>query len=334
MRGRTSTKQAAKKPRYSYPLEENRVYLGDNRDLLPLVNRDSVALSVWSPPYFVGKSYEKDLSFEGWTSLLEEVVRLHYPIVKPGGFLAINIADILTFKDASMPKIQAEVVSSKKIPITKEDILSVLASHPDWDKYRLAKHFGCSEQTIERRLKGNNIRGGKYSPQTKVKLVGGLIESFAEKAGFYLYDRRVWVKDPAWASSQWHNTSYRSVDEFEYIYIFWKPGPTKIDRSKLSKQEWASWGSRGVWSFPSVRANRDHEAKFPLELPARLIRLLSFPGDLVIDPFLGSGTTVLAAIKTGRKFIGIEKEPRYFALSEKNISTAIEQKPLLWEGDR
>jgi len=329
MPGQTSIKPSVGQPRYSYPLDENQIYLGDNRDLLPLISRDSVALSVWSPPYFVGKTYEKDLSFEDWKSLLKEVIRLHYPAIKPGGFLAINIADILTFKDSSMPKIQAEVVSNKRIPITKEDILNVLALHPDWDKYRLAKHFGCSEQTIERRLKGNNIRGGKYSTQTKVKLVGGLIEGFAEEAGFYLYDRRIWVKDPAWANSQWHNTSYRSVDEFEYIYIFWKPGPTKIDRSKLSKEEWTSWGSRGVWSFPSVRANDDHEAKFPIELPMRLIRLLSFPGDLVIDPFLGSGTTAVAAIKTDRKFIGIEKEPRYFLLSTNNVNAAREQEPLL-----
>lgn len=329
MPGQTSIKPSVEQPRYSYPLDENQIYLGDNRDLLPLISQDSVALSVWSPPYFVGKTYEKDLSFEDWKSLLKEVIHLHYSIIRPGGFLAINIADILTFKDNSMPKIQAEVVSSKRIPITKEDILNVLALHPDWDKYRLAEHFGCSEQTIERRLKGNNIRGGKYSTQTKVKLVGGLIEDFAEEAGFYLYDRRIWVKDPAWANSQWHNTSYRSIDEFEYIYIFWKPGPTKVDRSKLTKEEWTSWGSRGVWSFPSVRANDDHEAKFPMELPVRLIRLLSFPGDLVIDPFLGSGTTAVAAIKTGRKFIGIEKEPHYFLLSTKNVDAAGKQAPLL-----
>ena len=48
------------------------------------------------------------------------------------------------------------------------------------------------------------------------------------KAGFYLYDRRVWVKDACWENSRWHSLSYRSVDEFEYIYIFWKPGITTI----------------------------------------------------------------------------------------------------------
>lgn len=305
------------------PLEPNRVYLGDNRDLLPLIEDDSIALSVWSPPYFVGKSYEKDLSFQDWQDLLREVISLHFRPLKPGGFVAINIGDILAFEDPDMPKIQAELVSQKKrSDVTKEKILAVLQDHPTWDKYRLAEYFNCSEQTIERRLKGNNIRGGKYATQTKVKLVGGLIEQWAEEAGFYLYDRRVWIKDPAWANSQWHSSSYKSVDEFEHIYILWKPGVTVVDRKRLSREEWSAWGSRAVWHIPSVRANNDHEAKFPIELPRRLIRLLSAPNDIVLDPFMGSGTTALAAIETGRRYIGMELLPKYYALAKENISRA------------
>ncbi len=202
-------------------IKPNNIYLGDSRELLPYIDEESIALSVWSPPYFVGKSYEKDLTFQEWQELLKEVISLHYRIVKPGGFVAINISDILTFKDPNMPRLQADLISQKRrADVTKEKILEVLRLHPDWDKYRLAEHFGCSEQTIERRLKGNNVRGGKYATQTKVKLVGGPIERWAEESGFYLYDRRVWVKDPAWANCRWHTSSYRSVDEFEgYIVI-------------------------------------------------------------------------------------------------------------------
>ena len=115
---------------------------------------------------------------------------------------------------------------------------------------------------------GNNVRGGKYAVQRKVKLVGGLVEEWADEAGFYLYDRRVWVKDPCWENGRWHSLSYRSVDEFEYIYIFWKPGVTTIDRSRLNRDEWSEWGSRAVWNIPSVRANIEHEAQFPIELPS------------------------------------------------------------------
>jgi site-specific DNA-methyltransferase (adenine-specific) len=101
------------------------------------------------------------------------------------------------------------------------------------------------------------------------------------------------------------------VDEFEYLYFFWKPGATLIDKSRLSPQEWTDWGSRAVWNFPSVRVNDNHEAKFPLELPRRVIRLLTQANDLILDPFIGSGTTALAAIELGRHYIGIELQPQY-----------------------
>jgi len=98
----------------------------------------------------------------------------------------------------------------------------------------------------------------------------------------------------------------------------WKPGETIIDRKRLTQKEWVEWGSRGVWQFPSVRANNDHEAKFPLELPSRLIRLLTEPKDLVLDCFIGSGTTAIAAIRLNRLYIGIELMPQYVELARKN----------------
>lgn len=300
-------------------LQINKLHVGDARELLKRITANSIALSVWSPPYFVGKEYEIELSFNQWKQLLKEVITLHFPIIKPGGFLAINIADILVFKDLSMPRIQAEVISQRKISITREIILQTMEEHPGINRYQLAELLGCSEQTIDRRLNGNNIRGGKYGTQTRIKVVGGLVEEWAIKAGFYPYDRRIWVKDPAWENSRWASGSYRAIDEFEYIYIFWKPGVTKVDRSRLTREEWRDWGSRGVWQFPSVRMNDDHEAKFPIELPRRVIKLLSDPHDIVLDCFMGSGTTALAALEEERRFIGIELFEKYVRLAEKNI---------------
>jgi site-specific DNA-methyltransferase (adenine-specific) len=187
----------------------------------------------------------------------------------------------------------------------------------------LAELFGCSEQTIDRRLKHNNIRGGKYDTQTRVKIVGGLVEDLALQAGLYLYDRRVWVKDAAWENSRWHSISYRAVDEFEYIYIFWKPGITRIDKNRLTKDEWIEWGSRAVWTIPSVRANDDHEAKFPLELPRRIIRLLTKPDDIVLDCFVGSGTSAVAAILEGRRYIGIDNQENYVKMAREACENAI-----------
>ncbi len=305
-------------------LAANEIYQGDCRRLIPRVEGESIACSLWSPPYFVGKQYEAYLdTFDDWQELIGEVIRLHIDIIRPGGFLIINIADILCFYDPQMPKIQAENVDRRKSKVTRDDVLRVKEGYPHLSRYELAKVLGCSEQTVDRRLNGNNIRGGKYATQTRVKIVGGLVEEWALNAGFYLYDRRVWVKDPAWANSNWTTLSYRSVDEFEHLYIFWKPGITTIRRDKLTPQQWADWGSRAVWHIPSVRANDDHEAKFPLELPRRLIQLFTERNDIVLDPFIGSGTTAEAAIVEGRRYVGIELSPEYAALARKRIKDAL-----------
>ena len=303
-------------------LDHDDIYCGDARTLLKRVEPNSVALSFWSPPYFVGKSYEKALSFQGWQDLLCEVIRLHFPIIKPGGFLVINSADILAFPDEGMPRIQADNVLVRKSPVTREQVLAAKEAHPDFNRHQLATLLGCSEQTIQRRTENNNVRGGKYKPQTRVQLVGGLIDQWATDAGFFLYDRRAWVKDPCWANSRWHSLSYRSVDEFEYLYVFWKPGITVVDRSRLSKQEWSDWGSRGAWHFQSVRSHVAHEAEFPVELPRRMIKLLSAPNDLVLDCFIGSGTSAEAAIREGRKYLGFDLIPKYVAQAKRRCFQA------------
>jgi site-specific DNA-methyltransferase (adenine-specific) len=303
----------------------DQIHHGDSRQLLLNIEPESIALSFWSPPYLVGKSYERGMTLEGWQSLLASVIQLHYPILEPGAFLVINIADILCFADPSIPRVQAETHGGNRLSVTREDILRFLQKHPAYDRYQIAKALGVSEQTIDRRMKNNNIRGGKYTLQTRVKLVGCFLEDVAYRAGLYLYDRRVWVKDPAWENSRWHTNSYRAVDEFEYLYFFWKPGITKVDRKRLGKAEWSAWGSRAVWFIPSVRANDTHEAKFPIELPRRMIRLLTDPQDIVLDCFVGSGTTAQAAILEDRRYIGIDKVAVYVKLARKACVAARNQ---------
>ena len=304
-------------------LRSNGIYCGDARDLLRQIEPGSIALSFWSPPYFVGKSYEKHLSFEDWQGLLRSVIGLHFPIVRPGGFLVINAADILAFADEQMPRIQADNISTRRSPITREQVLEVKAANPELKRHQIAAILGCSEQTVQRRSEHNNVRGGKYASQTRVQLVGGLIDKWATDAGFFLYDRRAWIKDPCWANSRWHSLSYRAVDEFEYIYIFWKPGITLVDRSRLTKEEWSEWGSRGVWHLQSVRSHDSHEAEFPVELPRRVIRLLSAPQDLVLDCFIGSGTTAEAAIQESRNYLGIDLVPEYTAQARRRCFKAL-----------
>lgn len=298
----------------------NQIVTGDSRKILKGLPIKSFDLSFWSPPYFVGKSYEEHLSFYDWQSLIREVIHCHSSIIKDGGFMAINIADILCFADESMPRFQANNVNGKKSSVTREQILAVLEKYPDANRYKLAAILGCSEQTIQRRMENNNVRGGKGSVSTKVLLTGSMISEWAEEAGFYLYDRRIWRKDPCWANSRWHSNSYRAVDEFEYVYVFWRPGITAYERDRLSQFEWTEWGSRAVWEIPSVHKNYRHEAEFPEELAERVIRLFSPKNGKVIDPFVGTGTTTTVAKRLGRDWYGVDLEPKYTHLAQERIN--------------
>jgi len=306
-------------------LTENTIHCGRCEELILRIRPESVSLSLWSPPYFVGKEYERGETYDSWQEILRAVISAHGAVLKPGGFMVINIADILCFEDEEIPRFQAMNVSRHKSSVTREQVLQAKARHPGYNRDQLAALLCCSEQTIDRRLNGNNIRGGKYATQTRVKLVGGPLEDYAYEVGLYLYDHRIWVKDPTWANSRWTTNTLKAVHEYEDLYIFWKPGQQIIDRRRLGETEWKDWGSRGVWYIESVRANDDHEAKFPLKLADRVIRLYSDPGDLVLDPFVGSGTTAVAALKTGRRYIGIDKEEKYVTLATKNIEGAARQ---------
>lgn len=98
--------------------------------------------------------------------------------------------------------------------------------------------------------------------------------------------------------------------DYEYVHIFKKPGRSRRvakdikEASRLTKREWKEY-FKGHWCFAGARKT-GHEAMFPLELPHRLIKMFSFVGDTVLDPFLGSGTTVKAGLRLGRSVIGYE----------------------------
>ena len=307
---------------YAPAFSFNRIFTGDAKDLMPLLPSKSIDLSFWSPPYYVGKSYEKDWSFEEWQSLIKEVISLHSRVLRPGGFMAVNIGDILCFQDDSMPRFQADNVRRKKSPVTREQIIKLKQQYPNARRVDLAKMLGCSEQTVQRRLEHNNVRGGKQIASTRVKLTGCMVEEWALEAGLYLYDQRIWHKDPCWANCRWHSNSYRAVDEFEHIYVFWQPGITEYDRQRLSSSEWSEWGSRGVWQIRSVQRNERHEAEFPEELARRVIRLFSPAKGVVLDPFVGSGTTTAVARRLGRRWLGIELDEQYAEAARKRTNVA------------
>jgi site-specific DNA-methyltransferase (adenine-specific) len=112
-------------------------------------------------------------------------------------------------------------------------------------------------------------------------------------------------------------------DVHEYILVFSKGAFKRQNpqnrESTISNEEFLEF-TKSVWTFPAERASKvGHPAPFPVELPYRLIQLYSFIGEVVLDPFMGSGQTALAAIKAGRHYIGYEINGEYVSLAEARI---------------
>jgi len=116
-------------------------------------------------------------------------------------------------------------------------------------------------------------------------------------------------------------------NDTEYILMLRKPGgyrkPTQAQResSRLAKEEHAKW-FQSIWRDVPGASTRDHPAPFPVLLAYRLIRMFSFVGDTVLDPFVGKGTTVVAAMQAERNSIGNEIDPAYFRLAEREVAKA------------
>lgn len=121
-------------------------------------------------------------------------------------------------------------------------------------------------------------------------------------------------------------------NDIEYILMQRKPGgyrrPTKTQRalSKINKSDFTEWFQQ-IWTLPGA-STRDHPAPFPYELAQRLTRMFSFVGDTIIDPFCGTGTTLIAALKTQRNAIGIELDREYCKQAARRLKTENETSPI------
>jgi modification methylase len=130
----------------------------------------------------------------------------------------------------------------------------------------------------------------------------------------------------SWMGSIYYPRDGYVTYEHEYIMIFKKlgkspkPTPEMKAESRLPKEFRSKW-FRGVWSDVPPARQRDHVAMFPIELPERLIRMFSFSGETVLDPFVGSGTTMEAAQRWGRHSIGIELNSRYTPLVQSRVNS-------------
>ncbi len=147
--------------------------------------------------------------------------------------------------------------------------------------------------------------------------------------GFLMRGEIIWNKassssvSTAWGS--WQSASNPTLrDVHEYILVFSKDSyqrkPPEARENTIEKEQFLQY-TKSVWTFPAVSAKKiGHPAPFPIELPARLIQLFTYSGEVVLDPFMGSGQTAIAALNNGRKFIGYEINPEYAKLAEERIA--------------
>lgn len=196
-----------------------------------------------------------------------------------------------------------------------------------WNECHRILHKGC-------RLCiniGDQFARSVYYGRYKVIPIRTEIIKFCESSGFDYMGAIVWQK-----VTTCHTTGGATVMgsypyprngilklDYEFILIFKKYGnPPKVskkikEKSKLTNEEWNQYFT-GHWNFPGEKQDR-HLAMFPEELPRRLIKMFSFVGDTVLDPFLGSGTTILAAKNLNRNSIGYEINEDFLPIIKEKV---------------
>ncbi len=166
----------------------------------------------------------------------------------------------------------------------------------------------------------------------RVQPIPADIIRLGREAGFDFMGNIIWEKisttrttgGGVWMGSTYYPRDGHITYEHEYIILLRKkgrpprPSAEQKEKSRLTKQQRSEW-FRGIWRIPPQR-QAGHVAMFPLELPRRLIKMYSFWGETVLDPFLGSGTTALAAELEGRNAVGYEINPEFESLIRRKLS--------------
>ena len=162
-------------------------------------------------------------------------------------------------------------------------------------------------------------KGGQQS-------VGADLTVIAKEIGFQYHSTIIWnegniSRRTAWGSWKSASAPY-VIAPVELIVVLYKKNWKKTGGSKISdvtRDEFMQW-TNGMWVFNGESKKRiGHPAPFPMELPRRCIKLFSYVGDVVLDPFCGSGTTVLVAAENNRKGIGMDVDKKYCELARKRI---------------
>ena len=157
------------------------------------------------------------------------------------------------------------------------------------------------------------------------------LERFFEELGnmfflsLYIWDKRNIARFSSWGSYP-YPPNLLSTYPYEWIIVFSKEGKRKpVDKdikeqSKLTHREWTDWVCNSIWEMqPASSKREEHPAPFPDELPKRIIKIHTFVGDTVLDPFAGSGTTSKVAKELGRNSIAYDINEEYLEIFKKKV---------------
>jgi modification methylase len=287
----------------------NRIICGDARTMSAVPDA-SVQLIVTSPPYNVAKDYTNhndDLSLSEYVALLNGVWRECYRVLAPGGRLCINVANT-----DRKPYLSLVSLIDEQLRTSGQTWLH--RGHIIWDKGAsagISTAWGSFRRPTNPTLRDVHEYVTVWS-KDQLKLEG---------AGETGVTGNQFV---AWTRSIWR--SEEMLPELEK-----KIADKLADARKRDKDDaWiaesiarAVWGQatvpgETVWEM-NTESGVDHPAPFPVELPKRVIALYTQPGDVVLDPFMGSGSTAIAAVQSGRRYVGYELSAEYCALAQARL---------------
>lgn len=279
-----------------YRIKSNVIHCGDANLILPSLPDDGVDLIVTSPPYADSRKHtyggiHPDKYVEWFLPISHELKR----VLKPSGSFILNIKE--------------RVVNGERHTYVLELILALRKQGWLW--------------TEEYCWHKKNCYPGKWPNRFRDSWERCL--HFTREKQFKMFQENVMVKMGDWAESRLKNLSEtdRRRDESRVSSGFGKNISRWVGRDMAYPTN--------VLHLATECSNRGHSATFPLALPRWFIELFTEPGDIVLDPFSGSGTTAIAARELGRRYIGIEIKEDYCRLAEERLGEAANQLMLLEE---
>lgn len=315
------------KPGDIWELGEHRLMCGDStddRNFVKLLDGEEARLCVTSPPYGVGKSYE-EFGIEPWRKTIFGAIEA---ITKHARIIAWNIADLYCtgtqfIEPTSMysaEKMRECGFLPMYVRIWKKQGGNFAGTEPYYtvsmkpvQEYEWILCFAKAayEKDYEPIIK-------YMAEQAAIAQLNNAILKEITGAGFMyghwftshqwsMLDRTNYLKIAKYCAQNGINAFQRDYDELRRWY-----DNLNIFGKLLPKEEESAWGQWAIWEMATVnKRTGGHPAEFPVELPARLIKMHSREGDIILDPFGGSGTTIVAAEQLGRKARLMEIDPHY-----------------------